>query len=48
VTSIRQLQFELFQETEVRSLNEFERLENVLVITNFQPVDLSVFTTQTQ
>jgi rod shape-determining protein MreC len=48
VTSIRQFQFELFQETEVRSLNEFERLENVLVITNFQPVDLSVFTTQTQ
>lgn len=43
VTSIRQLESELFQETEVRSLNTFERLENVLVITNFQPVDLSVF-----
>jgi len=27
----------------VRSLNDFERLETVLVITNFQPVDLSVF-----
>jgi rod shape-determining protein MreC len=43
VTSIRQFEAELFQETEVRSLNDFERLENVLVITNFQPVDLSVF-----
>ncbi|MBN2469346.1 MAG: rod shape-determining protein MreC [Anaerolineae bacterium] len=43
VTSIRQFEFELFQETEVRSLNDFERLETVLVITNFQPVDLSVF-----
>ena len=45
VTSIRQFEFELFQETEVRSLNDFERLETVLVITNFQPVDLSVFET---
>ncbi|GAB4570779.1 MAG: hypothetical protein Kow0077_05760 [Anaerolineae bacterium] len=43
VTSIRQFEFELFQEAEVRSLNDFERLETVLVITNFQPVDLSVF-----
>ena len=41
--AIRQLESELFQEAEVRSLNNFERLENVLVITNFQPVDLSVF-----
>lgn len=45
VTSIRQFEFELFQEAEVRSLNDFERLELVLVITNFQPVDLSVFET---
>lgn len=43
VTSVRQFEFELFQEAEVRSLNDFERLETVLVITNFQPVDLSVF-----
>jgi rod shape-determining protein MreC len=43
VTSIRQEVFELFQEAVVRSLNDFERLETVLVITNFQPVDLSVF-----
>jgi len=43
VTSIRQFEFELYQTAEVRSLNDFERLETVLVITNFQPVDLSVF-----
>lgn len=43
VTSTRQEVFELFQEAIVRSLNDFERLETVLVITNFQPVDLSVF-----
>ncbi len=43
VTSIRRFQFELFQEAEIRSLNDFNRLETVLVITNFQPVDLSVF-----
>jgi rod shape-determining protein MreC len=43
VTSIRQFESELFQETEVRSFNNFDRLETVLVITNFQPVDLSVF-----
>jgi len=43
VTSIRQFQFELFQEAEIRSLNDFDRLDTVLVITNFQPVDLSVF-----
>ncbi len=43
VTSIRQYEFELYQTAEVRSLNDFERLETVLVITNFQPVDLSVF-----
>lgn len=43
VTSIRQFEFELYQEAEVRSLNNFDTLEFVLVITNFQPVDLSVF-----
>lgn len=43
VISIQQFEFELYQTTEVRSLNDFERLEQVLVITNFQPVDLSVF-----
>jgi rod shape-determining protein MreC len=43
VTSVRQFEFELFQEAVVRSLNNFETLEIVLVVTNFQPVDLSVF-----
>ncbi len=43
VTSIRQFEFELYQEAEVRSLNNFDTLEIVLVVTNFQPVDLSVF-----
>jgi len=44
VTSIRQFEFELFQEAEVRSLVDFDTLEFVLVITSFQPIDLSVFT----
>ncbi len=43
VTSIRQFEFELFQEAEVRSLIDFDVLEFVLVITSFQPIDLSVF-----
>lgn len=43
VTGVRQRQFDLFQEAVVRSLNDFERLETVLVITSFEPVDLSVF-----
>jgi rod shape-determining protein MreC len=43
VTSIRQFEFELFQQAIIRSLNNFDTLEIVLVVTNFQPVDLSVF-----
>lgn len=43
VTSIRQFEFELFQEAEVRSLVDFDTLEFVLVITSFQPIDLSIF-----
>ena len=43
VTSIRQFEFELFQEAEVRSLINFDILEFVLVITSFQPIDISVF-----
>ena len=35
VTSIRQFEFELYQEAEIRSLNNFDTLEIVLVITNF-------------
>ncbi|NWG15540.1 MAG: rod shape-determining protein MreC [Chloroflexi bacterium] len=43
VTSKRQFEFELFQEAEVRSLIDFDTLEIVLVVTSFQPIDLSVF-----
>ncbi len=43
VTSVRQFEFELFQEAEVRSLIDFETLEFVLVITSFEPIDLMIF-----
>ena len=43
VTSVRQFEFELFQEAEVRSLIDFDTLEFVLVITSFEPIDLTVF-----
>lgn len=47
VTSIRQFEFELFQEAEVRSLIDFDMLEFVLVITSFQPIDISLFDQET-
>jgi rod shape-determining protein MreC len=43
VVSVQQFEFELFQEAEVASLNNYDALEFVLVITNFEPVDVSVF-----
>lgn len=43
VTSVRQFEFELYQEAEVRSFIDFNTLETVMVITSFEPVDLSVF-----
>jgi rod shape-determining protein MreC len=43
VTSTRQFEFELTQEAEVTSLNNFDTLEFVLVMTSFEPVDLSIF-----
>ena len=43
VTSTRQFEFELFKEAEVRSLIDFDALEFVLVVTSFQPIDLTVF-----
>ncbi len=46
VTSVRQFEFELFQEAQVRSLIDFQTLELVLVITSFQPIDLTVFDQQ--
>lgn len=43
VESNRRFEFELGQEAQVRSLVNFETLEIVLIITNFQPTDLSIF-----
>ncbi len=43
VTSVRPSERGLSQEAQVRSLINFDALELVLVVTNFQPVDLSVF-----
>jgi rod shape-determining protein MreC len=47
VTSSRLDDTNLFQEATVRSLIDFSRLEIVLVITGFEPVDLSAFPTPT-
>ena len=46
VLSVSLAQSELYQEARVRSLVEFDRLEVVQVITNFEPVDVSVFADQ--
>jgi rod shape-determining protein MreC len=43
VVSTRRFEFEAEQTAEVRSFIDFERLEIVLVITSFEPVDLSIF-----
>lgn len=43
VTSTRQFESDIEQSAEVRSLVDFDRLEIVLVVTTFEPVDLSVF-----
>lgn len=43
VTSVRPSERGLYQEAQVRSLISFDTLEFVLIVTNFQPVDLSVF-----
>ena len=48
VTSVQRSEFELYQQAVVRSLNNFDTLEIVLVVTNFQPVDLSVFEDSSQ
>jgi rod shape-determining protein MreC len=40
VTSIRSLDFDPFQSGSVQPVVDFEQLEIVLVITNFQPIDL--------
>lgn len=41
VVTIRTLEFELFQQATVQPAVDFTRLEIVLVITNFRPVDIS-------
>lgn len=43
VISVSNVESELTQEAQVSSLIDFTTLEQVLVITNFEPVDLSIF-----
>jgi rod shape-determining protein MreC len=43
VISVTNIESDLSQEAQVSSLVDFSRLEQVLVITNFEPADLSVF-----
>jgi rod shape-determining protein MreC len=43
VTSVQKFEFELYQQAQIQSLVDFNTLEIVLVITNFQPADLSIF-----
>jgi len=43
ITSYRDFEFELSQSAQLRSLIDFNTLEFVLVITNFEPADISVF-----
>jgi len=45
VTSVREVQSELYKEAEIRSLINFDTLEFVLVVTSFQPIDVSSFET---
>jgi rod shape-determining protein MreC len=41
ITSVRSQDFDLFQSASIQPVVDFEKLEIVLVITNFQPVDIS-------
>ena len=43
VVSVSNVESELTQEAQISSLIDFTTLEQVLVITNFEPADLSVF-----
>jgi rod shape-determining protein MreC len=43
ITSVRNLEFELSQEAQIASLVDFSTLEFVLVVTSFEPADISVF-----
>lgn len=44
ITSVRSQDFDLFQSASVQPVVDFEKLEIVLVISNFQPVDISPLT----
>ena len=41
ITSVRSQDYDLFQSASVQPVVDFEQLEIILVITNFQPVDIS-------
>jgi len=41
ITSVRSQDFDLFQSASIQPVVDFEKLEIVLVITNFQPIDIS-------
>jgi rod shape-determining protein MreC len=45
VVSVRKLEYELFQQASIQPNVDFARLQFVLVITNFKPVDISPLTT---
>jgi rod shape-determining protein MreC len=47
VVTLRSLEFELFQQATVQPAVDFSRLEIVLVITNFRPVDIAPLQPQT-
>jgi rod shape-determining protein MreC len=47
ITNVRIDDSQLFKEAQVRSLIDFNRLEVVLVVTSFTPVDTSAFATPT-
>jgi rod shape-determining protein MreC len=47
VVTIRSLEFELFQQATVQPAVDFTRLEIVLVITNFRPVDITPLVPET-
>ncbi|MBC7877793.1 MAG: rod shape-determining protein MreC [Anaerolineales bacterium] len=47
VVTVRTLEFELFQQATVQAAVDFTRLEIVLVITNFRPVDIAPLEPQT-
>lgn len=44
ITSVRSQDFDLFQSASVQPVVDFQKLEIVLVITNFQPIDTTLIT----